>query len=223
MLYIVPTPIGNISDISLRALEVLKSVDFILCEDTRISSKLLKHYDITTRLQAFHAHNEHRRLAAVIEQLHAGATIALVSDAGSPGISDPGYLLVRACIDARIPFDVLPGSTAFVPALIQSGLPAHRFHFEGFLPHKKGRKTRLEYLAALPDSFILYESPQRLLKCLHQLREYCGPTRPAAVCRELTKMYQQISRGTLEEIIIEVETGRFKAKGEMVIVVSGEK
>ncbi len=222
MLYLLPTPIGNISDITLRTLEVLRSVDLVLCEDTRVTSRLLKHYEIEVPLQPFHTHNEHKRLRTILEQLLAGAQIALVTDAGSPGISDPGYLLARACIDEQIPMDVLPGPTAFVPALIHSGLPAHRFHFEGFLPHKKGRQTRLRYLATLPDTFILYESPQRILKCLTQLAEHCGPTRQAAVCRELTKMFQQVARGSLEELIKEVEDKTFKPKGEMVIVVAGK-
>jgi len=221
VLYLLPTPIGNLGDVTLRALEILKQVDLILCEDTRITSRLLQQYDIKAKLLPFHTHNEHHKLSQIIDQLRAGADIALVTDAGSPGISDPGYLIARSCIDEGIPFDVLPGATAFVPALIHSGLPAHRFHFEGFLPHKKGRNTRLQYLATLPDTFILYESPLRLLKCLNQLAAHCGPERPAAICRELTKMYQQVQRGTLSSLIQAVNEKTFKTKGEMVIVVHG--
>lgn len=222
MLYIVPTPIGNLEDISLRALRILKEVNIILAEDTRTSKKLLQHYQIDTPLRAHHAHNEHQALPALIRELQTGVQMALISDAGTPGISDPGFLLVRACQDAGIRVECLPGATAFVPALVVSGIPCDRFHFEGFLPHKKGRQTRLEYLANLPNTFILYESPFRLVKCLRQLSDCCGPERLGAVIRELTKIYEEVRRGTLEELI-DYFGDKNKVKGEIVIVVSGRK
>ena len=222
MLYVIPTPIGNLKDITHRSITILQEVDLILAEDTRVTSKLLKHYDINKPLRAFHAHNEHRITEQLILRLQEGERIALVSDAGTPGISDPGYLLLNACYQNDIEVDILPGATAFVPALLFSGLPNHHFHFEGFLPHKKGRQTRLKYLAALPDTFILYESPHRLVKCLDQLLEHCGPERKACVCRELTKLYQDISRGTLEELLQKSTAGTLKSKGEIVIVVDGK-
>ena len=220
MLYLVPTPIGNLEDITLRALRLLGEVDLILAEDTRTSRKLLAHYDIDTPLQAHHAHNEHATVPGLIEQLSAGATLALISDAGTPGISDPGFLLVRACHRQGIAVSCLPGPTSFLPALVASGLPCDRFHFEGFLPHKKGRKTRLEYLAQLPNTFALFESPYRLLKCLQQLAEHCGPERTACVARELTKVHEEIRSGTLAELI-DYYKGPGKVKGEIVIVVAG--
>ncbi len=220
MLYIVPTPIGNLKDITLRAIEILKSVDTILAEDTRTSGKLLKHYEIETPLRSHHAHNEHATVASWIERLQQGETIALISDAGTPGISDPGFLLTRACVQNNIKVECLPGATAFVPALVASGLPCNRFHFEGFLPHKKGRKTRLEYLAQLPDTFILYESPFRLVKCLQQLAEHCSPDRLACVCRELTKIHEEVKTDTLENLIRHFSAK--KVKGEIVIVVGGK-
>lgn len=220
MLYIVPTPIGNLEDITLRALNVLKSVDLILAEDTRTSKRLLQHFEIDTPLRSFHAHNEHATLDAVVEQLTQGATYALISDAGTPGISDPGFLLSRACMQNDIKVECLPGATAFVPALVASGLPCDKFHFEGFLPHKKGRQTRLLYLATLPYTFVLYESPHRLLKCLGQLAEHCGSDRMACVARELTKLHEEVKTGTLETL--QAHFGAKKIKGEIVIVVEGK-
>ncbi len=217
MLYLVPTPIGNLEDISLRALRLLKEVDLILAEDTRTTGRLLKHYGITTSMQAYHAHNEHQKTVGFVKDMQAGAVIALVSDAGSPGISDPGFLLVRACVEAGVQVQSLPGPTAFVPALTASGLPCDRFHFEGFLPHKKGRKKRLEYLAALPHTFVLYESPHRIQRCLRELSDYCGMDRPACLARELTKIHEEYLRGTLSDLAKAVESK--KRKGEMVIVV----
>ncbi len=219
MLYLVPTPIGNLEDITLRALRILKEVDFILAEDTRTSRKLLQHFEIDTPLRSHHAHNEHATLSTMIDELSSGQTVALVSDAGTPGISDPGYLLLRECVRNDIEIQCLPGATAFVPALVNSGLPCDKFHFEGFLPHKKGRQTRLKYLAQLSESFILYESPFRLVKCLEQLAEHCGPDRRAAVSRELTKMFEENARGSLKELAVHFK--QKKVKGEIVIVVAG--
>ena len=222
MLYLVPTPIGNLEDITLRALRVLREVGLILAEDTRTSRKLLAHYQIDTPLRSYHAHNEHAVTVALAEQMEGGATIALISDAGTPGISDPGFLLVRECVQRGIRVECLPGATAFVPALVASGLPCDKFHFEGFLPHKKGRHGRLEYLAALPVTFVLYESPYRLLKCLQQLAEACGPDRKACVARELSKIYEELRTDTLEALI-EYYSIPARVKGEIVIVVDGKK
>ena len=220
MLYIVPTPIGNLEDITLRALNVLKSVDLILAEDTRTSKKLLDHYEIETPMRSFHAHNEHKVLSNIIEQLKVGTDMALISDAGTPSISDPGFLLVRACRENEIELTCLPGATAFVPALVMSALPSDKFYFEGFLPHKKGRQTRLKYLATLHCTFILYESPYRLVKCLQQLAEHCGAERKVAVCREVSKKFETIQSGTLQEVADFY--GSQKVKGEIVIVVEGK-
>ena len=220
-LYLVPTPIGNLEDITLRALRVLKEVSLVLAEDTRTSKRLFQHYDIDTPLRAFHAHHEHKVTDSLVEQLQAGAAWALVTDAGSPGISDPGFLLVRACVAAGVPVEALPGATAMVPALTASGLPADKFHFEGFLPHKKGRQTRLQYLAELPVTFVLYESPYRLVKCLDQLIEHCGAERPACVARELTKMFEEVRTTTLGELR-EYYADKDKVKGEIVLVVGGK-
>ncbi|MBL7775793.1 MAG: 16S rRNA (cytidine(1402)-2'-O)-methyltransferase [Saprospiraceae bacterium] len=219
MLYLVPTPIGNLEDITLRALRVLKEVSVVLAEDTRTSGKLLKHYGIDTPLRAFHAHNEHAVVDKIANELAAGATMALVSDAGTPGISDPGFLLVRACVQRGVRVECLPGPTAFVPALAASGLPSDAFHFEGFLPHKKGRQTRLKYLASLPHTFILYESPYRLVKCLDELATVCGPERPACVARELTKMFEEIKTAPLTAL--REHFGAKEVKGEIVVVVGG--
>ncbi len=221
MLYIVPTPIGNLEDISLRAIRVLKEVDLILAEDTRTSKKLLNHFAITTPLRAHHAHNEHGTTPNLILELQGDMDMALITDAGTPGISDPGFYLTRACVEAGVQVQCLPGATAFVPALVNSGLPADKFHFEGFLPHKKGRQTRLICLSELPVTFILYESPFRLLKCLKQLAEFCGADRRATVCRELTKMHEETAHGTVLELI--EHFGTKKIKGEIVIVVAGKK
>lgn len=220
MLYIVPTPIGNLKDITLRAIEVLGEVDLILAEDTRVTKRLLGHYNITTPLWSHHAHNEHRAVKGVIEQLKAGKTIALVSDAGTPAISDPGFLLARACIEAGIKLVCLPGPTAMVPALVMSGLPSDRFHMEGFLPQKKGRQTRLQYLATLPHTFVLYESPYRLIKCLQQLIDHCGPDRRACVAREISKLYEEATTDTLSTLH-EDYSNRPSVKGEIVVVVEG--
>jgi 16S rRNA (cytidine1402-2'-O)-methyltransferase len=222
MLYLVPTPIGNLEDMTLRAIKVLKEVDLILAEDTRTSRKLLDHYDIHTPLKAFHAHNEHAVTEGILEQLASGAQMALISDAGTPGISDPGFLIVRACHENQIQVVSLPGATSSIAALVASGLPCDKFFFEGFLPHKKGRQTRLIYLSSLPYTFVLFESPHRLLKCLKQLAEHCGPDRLACVCRELTKMHEEVKRGTLEDLIQFYE-GPGKVKGEIVLVVAGAK
>ncbi|MCB0518548.1 MAG: 16S rRNA (cytidine(1402)-2'-O)-methyltransferase [Lewinellaceae bacterium] len=219
MLYLVPTPIGNLEDITLRALRILKEVDKIWAEDTRVSRKLLSHFQIETPLAAFHTFNEHHITASLVAQLKAGATFALISDAGTPGISDPGFLLVRECVKEGIRVECLPGPTAFVPALAASGLPSDKFHFEGFLPHKKGRQTRLQYLATLPHTFILYESPNRLVKCLEQLAEHCTPERPACVARELTKIHEEIRTDTLAGLIAFYKAKN--VKGEIVVMVGG--
>jgi 16S rRNA (cytidine1402-2'-O)-methyltransferase len=219
-LYIVPTPIGNLGDITLRALEVLKAVDLILAEDTRTSGKLLKHYSISRPLQSFHNFNEHKVVEGLVKRLQQGETMALVSDAGTPGISDPGFLIVRAALQADIKVECLPGATAFVPALVKSGLPCDRFVFEGFLPHKKGRQTLLKKLAEEERTMVFYESPHRLIKTLEQFKEYFGADRPASVSRELTKLYEETKSGSLEEV-----HGWFSAKevkGEIVIVVGGK-
>lgn len=220
-LYLVPTPIGNLEDMTLRGLRILKEVSLVLAEDTRTSKRLLQHYDIATPLRAFHAHNEHKVTDRLVTELQAGAEWALVTDAGSPGISDPGFLLVRACVEAGVRVEALPGATALIPALTASGLPADKFHFEGFLPHKKGRQTRLQYLAELPVTFVLYESPYRLVKCLDQLAEHCGPERTACVARELTKMFEEVTTAPLSELA-DYYREKDKVKGEIVLVVSGK-
>jgi 16S rRNA (cytidine1402-2'-O)-methyltransferase len=221
MLYLVPTPIGNLEDITLRALRILREVDVVLAEDTRTSKKLLQHYEIVTPLRSYHAHNEHGVLKGIVNQLKGGAKMALVSDAGTPAISDPGFLLVRECVREGVKVEVLPGATAFVPALVSSGLPSDTFHFEGFLPHKKGRQTRLIYLSQLEHTFILYESPHRLVKCLEELQTFCGAERQACVCRELTKLHEEIKPAPLS-ILIDFYKNEGIAKGEIVIVVSGK-
>ena len=220
MLFLIPTPIGNLEDMTHRAVRILKEVDVVLAEDTRTSKRLFQHYEVETPLKSFHAHNEHKVLENWVSQLETGATIALVSDAGTPAISDPGFLLVRACVEKGIPVECLPGATAFVPALVASGIPCDRFHYEGFLPHKKGRQTRLKYLATLPNTFVLYESPHRILKCLKELAEHCGSDRLACVSRELTKKFEEKVTATLEELIADFE-GRPSIKGEFVVVVAG--
>jgi 16S rRNA (cytidine1402-2'-O)-methyltransferase len=220
-LFIVPTPIGNLDDITLRAIKVLKEVDFVLAEDTRTSGNLLKHFEISKPLVAYHLHNEHKIVARITERIKAGEQAALVTDAGTPAISDPGYLLIRECIRQDVVVECLPGATAFVPALINSGLPADRFIFEGFLPQKKGRQTRLEFLKEMPCSVIFYESPHRLLKTLGQLAEHFGEDRNASVSRELTKIYEETVRGSLGELISHFTEGTLK--GEFVLVVEGKK
>ena len=219
-LYLVPTPIGNLQDFTYRAVEVLNTVDFILAEDTRTSSKLLKHYNISKPLTALHQHNEHKSLDKIIDKLNSGSTIALVSDAGTPGISDPGFLLVRACVENNIDVECLPGATAFVPALVSSGFPCDKFVFEGFLPHKKGRQTRLKLLQEENRTIVFYESPHRLLKTLQQFKEYFGDERKIAVCRELTKIHEEVIRGTAEELINYYNANTLK--GEIVIIVEGK-
>ena len=220
-LYIVPTPIGNLKDMTFRAVEVLKSVDFILAEDTRTSGKLLKHFEINTPLQSHHMHNEHKTVDGLIGKLKEGATIALISDAGTPAISDPGFLLTRACIENNIEVDCLPGATAFVPALVNSGLPNDKFVFEGFLPVKKGRQTRLQILAEENRTLIFYESPHKLIKTLTDFCNYFGEDRPVSVSRELTKLYEETIRGTAKEVL-EHYTKK-PPKGEIVVVVGGKK
>lgn len=220
MLHIVPTPIGNLEDITFRAVRILKEVDLILAEDTRVTKRLLSHFEIENTIQSYHAHNEHRITESIINKLQSGLNIALVSDAGTPGISDPGFLLVRECQKNEIKVECLPGATAFVPALVASGLPCDKFHFEGFLPHKKGRQTRLKYLAELPYTFILYESPNRLLKCLQQLSEHCGEERMACVCRELSKLHEEVATKSLKDL--QTHFGEKKVKGEIVMVIAGK-
>jgi len=219
-LYIVPTPIGNLKDITFRAIEVLKEVDLILAEDTRTSGKLLKHYEIATPSQSHHMHNEHKTLANLIQKIKSGTKVALISDAGTPAISDPGFLLVRACIENNIEVDCLPGATAFVPALVNSGLPNDKFVFEGFLPVKKGRQTRLLLLAEETRTIIFYESPHKLIKTLTNFCEYFGEERPVSVSRELTKLYEETIRGTTKEVL-QHYTDK-PPKGEIVICVSGK-
>jgi len=221
MLYVVPTPVGNMEDITLRALRVLKEADLILAEDTRTSSVLLKHYDIHTPLKSHHKFNEHQTSDEMAERIRGGLQVALISDAGTPGISDPGFMLVRACVERGIEVQCLPGATAFVPALIDSGLPCDRFFFEGFLPQKKGRQTRLQQLSALDHTFILYESPFRLQKTLEQLSQVCGNERRASVSREISKKFEDTQRGTLAELIEHYKAA--PAKGEIVIIVEGKQ
>lgn len=216
-LIIVPTPIGNLDDITLRAIKVLQSVDVILAEDTRNSGKLLKHFDIETRMIPYHQHNEHKVVDNIAQRIANGETMALITDAGTPAISDPGFLLVRKCISDNIEIECLPGATAFVPAIVNSGLPADKFFFEGFLPHKKGRQTRLKTLAQLPYTVVFYESPHRLLKTLMQVSEFFGSDRKVSVSRELTKLHEETIRGTVSEVI-EYFTNN-TIKGEIVIVV----
>ena len=219
-LYLVPTPIGNLADFTFRAVDVLKAVDLVLAEDTRTSGVLLKHYDINARLKSFHIHNEHSVVDKFIEQMQEGLQIALISDAGTPSISDPGFLLVRAAIENGLKVECLPGATAFVPALVKSGFPSDRFVFEGFLPHKKGRKSRLEELATESRTIILYESPHRLVKTLGQIKEHFGDDRKVSVSRELTKIYEETISGTIDEVLRFF--GEKGVKGEIVIVLEGK-
>lgn len=219
-LYLVPTPIGNLKDITFRALEVLKNVDLILAEDTRTSGKLLKHFEITTQMQSHHMHNEHKTVRSIVEKLKSGLQIAVISDAGTPAISDPGFLLTRACVEESIEVECLPGATAFVPALVNSGLPNDKFVFEGFLPIKKGRQTRLKLLAEETRTMIFYESPHKLIKTLTHFCEYFGEERVLSVSRELTKLYEETKRGTAKEVL-DYYTNK-PPKGEIVIVVKGK-
>jgi len=220
-LYIVPTPIGNLEDMTFRAVSVLKAADSILAEDTRTSGKLLKHFEISTHMQSHHMHNEHKTVVRLVERIKSGETIALISDAGTPAISDPGFLLTRACVENGIEVDCLPGATAFVPALVNSGLPNDKFVFEGFLPVKKGRQTRLKLLAEETRTLIFYESPHKLIKTLGHFCEYFGEERPVSVSRELTKMYEETIRGTAKEVLEHYSNK--PPKGEIVIVVGGKK
>ena len=216
-LFLVPTPIGNLEDMTLRAIRILKEVEVVLAEDTRTSGKLSKHFDIQTRMQAYHMFNEHQLVKGIVNRIAGGETMALISDAGTPAISDPGFLLVRECIKNNIEVECLPGATAFVPALVNSGLPSDKFFFEGFLPHKKGRQTRLKELSQMPYTLVFYESPHRLLKTLSQLIEHFGADRPASVSRELSKLHEENARGTLEELLSHFQSKPIK--GEIVLVV----
>ena len=222
MLYIVPTPIGNLGDMTHRAIEILSTADIILAEDTRTTKRLLDKYSITTPLRSYHAFNEHQATAAILELLSEGKTLALVSDAGTPGISDPGFFLVRACREANEQVVVLPGPTAFVPALVGSGFPCDRFYFEGFLPHKKGRNTRWKFLATVTQTIILYESPYRLVKCLEEILEFIGDERKVCVVREISKIHEQYHYGTASTLIEEFGKHPEKVKGEIVVIISAE-
>lgn len=218
-LYIVPTPIGNLEDMTLRGIRILKEVDLVLAEDTRTSGKLLKHFDIQTSLRSYHMHNEHKIVESLVKEMQSGQTFALITDAGTPAISDPGYLLVHACIQNGIEMECLPGATAFVPALVCSGLPANEFYFVGFLPVKKGRQKKLTQLANEKKTIILYESPHKLLKTLNDLKEYFGENCRISVSRELSKLYEQHIRGTITEVIQHFE--KQAPKGEFVITING--
>lgn len=220
ILYLVPTPVGNMEDMTFRAVRLLKEADLILCEDTRTSSILLKHYDIHRQLMAHHKFNEHGTSAGIVERLRGGQTICLITDAGTPGISDPGFFLVREAVAAGIEVQTLPGATAFVPALVSSGLPCDRFTFEGFLPQKKGRQTRLTQLSEETRTMIFYESPYRLVKTLQQLGEFFGQERQVSVCREISKIHEESVRGTIEEVVAHFT--QTPPKGEIVIIVAGK-
>lgn len=220
-LFLVPTPIGNLEDITFRAIKVLKEADFILAEDTRNSGKLLKHFDITTQMISHHMHNEHKTVDQLVGRMQAGETFALISDAGTPAISDPGFLLTRACVEAGVEVDCLPGATAFIPALVNSGLPNDKFVFEGFLPVKKGRQTRLKLLAEESRTMIFYESPHKFIKTLTHFTEYFGANRQVSVSREITKLHEETIRGTVEEVLKHYT--QKPPKGEIVIIVAGNK
>jgi 16S rRNA (cytidine1402-2'-O)-methyltransferase len=218
ILYVVPTPVGNLEDMTFRAIKVLKASDLILAEDTRTTGKLTSHYDISTPKQSFHMHNEHKVVDRFVDQLTGGTNIALVSDAGTPGISDPGFLLIRAAATAGIEIITLPGATAFVPALVSSGLPCDTFYFEGFLPPKKGRQTKFEKIAASDRTVVLYESPHKIIKTLGQIVEYCGGERPVTISREISKKFEETLRGTAAEVLAVVEE-RGGLKGELVLCI----
>jgi 16S rRNA (cytidine1402-2'-O)-methyltransferase len=220
-LYIVPTPIGNLEDITLRAIRILKEADLILAEDTRVTSKLLNHYEIKKPVHAHHQHNEHKTVTFIAEKIAAGEKIAMVTDAGTPGISDPGFLLIRECLKIGVEVECLPGATAFVPALVQSGLPCDAFVFVGFLPQKKGRMTKLKSLAEETRTMVFYESPHRLIKALEEFGEHYGAERKVSVSRELTKMFEETFRGTVEETIAHFSSKT--VKGEIVIILEGKK
>lgn len=220
-LYVVPTPVGNLEDMTFRAIRVLKEADLILAEDTRTSGILLKHYEIKNAMQSHHKFNEHKTVEGIINRIKAGETVALISDAGTPGISDPGFLIVRECVKNDIEVQCLPGATAFVPALVSSGLPDERFCFEGFLPQKKGRMTRMKALQEEKRTMIFYESPYRLVKTLTQFAEYFGAERPVSVCREISKIHEESVRGTLTNVIAHFTVN--EPKGEIVIIVGGKE
>lgn len=219
MLYLVPTPVGNLEDITFRSIRILKEVELVLAEDTRTSGKLLKYYNIDTPMRSYHMHNEHKIVESVVEELAAGRNMALVTDAGTPGISDPGFLLVREAVKHNVTVQTLPGATAFVPALVNSGLPCDRFTFEGFIPPKKGRQTKLKSLVEETRTMVFYESPHKLLKTLKDFAEYFGEDRPASASREISKMFEETVRGTLTEVIAHFET--HAPKGEFVLVIGG--
>lgn len=220
-LFLVPTPIGNLEDMTFRAIRILKEVDYILAEDTRNSGKLLKHFEINTPMNSHHMHNEHRTVEKIVQRIQAGESFALISDAGTPAISDPGFLLTRACVEAGVEVDCLPGATAFVPALVNSGFPNDKFVFEGFLPVKKGRQTRLQLLADEERTIIFYESPHKLLKTLSQLVEFFGEDRAVSVSREISKLHEETVRGTATQVLQHYTSK--PPKGEIVLVVSGKK
>ena len=220
MLFLVPTPIGNLEDVTMRALRVLREAAVVACEDTRTTGVLMAHYGIATPRTSFHVHNEHAKAEQLVARMLAGETVALCSDAGTPGISDPGFLLVRAAVEAGVRVEALPGATAFVPALVASGLPCDRFVYEGFLPHKKGRQTRLKAIAVEERTTVMYESPHRLARLLTELAEHCGEARPAAVARELTKMFEEVRRGTLADLAAHYGA-QAKVRGEIAVVVGG--
>lgn len=220
-LFVIPTPIGNLEDMTFRAIRLLKEATLILAEDTRTTGILLKHFDIQNKMQSYHKFNEHKAVSHIVDRLNSGENIALVSDAGTPGISDPGFLVIRECVKAGIEVECLPGATAFVPALVSSGIPSDKFCFEGFLPQKKGRMTRLKFLAEETRTIILYESPHRVLKTLTQLAEYIGEERYIAACREISKIYEEVRRGTLKELITHYSVN--EPRGEFVIIISGKE
>lgn len=222
MLYLVPTPIGNLKDITIRALDMLKEVDFILAEDTRVTAKLLKHYGIDTPTQSYHAHNEHKATPKIIEHLKKGTEIALVTDAGTPAISDPGFLLVRACYENEVRVIPLPGATALIAGLSASGLPSDRFHFEGFLPHKKGRNKRLEFLQNYPYSIVLYESPYRLIKTINDIHSIYSDKRQVCVAKELSKIHESFLTNYPSELLKQLDNGQ-KIRGEYVLIISPEE
>ncbi len=218
-LILIPTPIGNLGDITLRAIETIKKVDVLLVEDTRHTGKLLKHLCIEKTMWSYHAHNEHKAIVSIVEKIKSGDTFGLVSDAGTPGISDPGFLLVRECIKVGIQVETLPGPTAFVPALVGSGLPCDKFYFEGFLPHKKGRQSRLTFLAGIPCTIVLYESPHRLLKTLQQIHEFIGGNRKVCIVREISKVHETFHRGTVKDQIEFFQ--KTSPKGEIIVMLEG--
>lgn len=220
-LIVIPTPIGNLEDITLRSINALKEVDEVLCEDTRVTSKLMSHLEIQKKLSSFHQHNEHKILDRIVDKLKAGETLGLVSDAGTPGISDPGFLLIRECIKEGIEVECLPGPVAFIPAIVKSGIPCDRFLFEGFLPQKKGRQTKVKEIAESEKTVVIYESPHKLLKTLEQLKEFCGEDRQISVSRELTKKFEETVNGSVAEVLEHFNSGT--VKGEFVIVISGKK